>query len=277
MLDRKDGMTELDELQVLFNSERNQLTSTSKVAIWRLIIYIVAVAIWSIEKLFDIHQAEINTQIANQKKGTMNWYRDMALRFQYQFDLKEDSDEFINGAASTDEIANSKIIKYAAVNEADTVGTLVIKIAGETNDRLAPITNDEQNAVIAYFEEIKYAGTRIRVINYLPDLLFLTIKIYRDPLVLDANGISIDGGKPVEAAIQQFMKELPFNGELVLAHLIDKLQSVKGVKIPHLIVAESSWVNANGGYDNPQQIDVKTVSISGYFEIPNFDNITYVV
>jgi len=266
MLDRKDSMTELDEL-----------TSTSKVAIWRLIIYIVAVSIWTIEKLFDTHKAEIDTEIANQKKGSLNWYRYMALQFQNGFNLIFDTDKFENDNATDVEIANSKIIKYAAVNEADTVGTIIIKIAGETDDVLAPISEDQQFAVIAYFEEIKYAGTRIRVINYLPDRLYLTIKIYRDPLVLSADGNSIDGGKPVETAIKEFMKELPFNGELVLAHLIDKLQAVKGVKIPHLIVAKSSWINAAGGYDEPQQIDVKTVTVSGYFEIPNFDNISYVV
>ena len=267
MLDKKASIAELSDL-----------TSTSKVAIWRLFIYIVAVAIWSIEKLFDHHQIEINTKIANQKKGTLAWYRYMALNFQYGFDLIQDSDEFINTGVTQEEIENSKIIKYAAVNEGDEVGTIVVKIAGENNGVLTPITPSQKDSVVSYFEEIKYAGTRIRVINYLPDRLYLTIKIFRDPLVLNADGTSIiNGGKPVEDAILEFLKELPFNGELVLAHLIDKLQQVEGVKIPHLLLAQSSWVDGSGGYSAPQTINVKTIAVSGYFEIQNFDNITYVV
>lgn len=47
--------------------ELNELNSTSKTALWRLWIYIVAVAIWSLEKLFDLHRADINERIRVQK------------------------------------------------------------------------------------------------------------------------------------------------------------------------------------------------------------------
>jgi hypothetical protein len=71
---------------------------------------------------------------------------------------------------------------------------------------------------------------------------------------------------------------LPFDGELVLAHLIDKLQKAEGVVIPHLINAESQAIDINTNlYNEAQPIDVKTIPESGYFTIPNFDNISYVV
>jgi hypothetical protein len=97
--------------------------------------------------------------------------------------------------------------------------------------------------------------------------------------VINADGLSIvNGNKPVEEAIQEYMKELPFNGELVLAHLVDKLQQVEGVKIPHIINAESKIIDVNTGiYLAQQPINVKTVPESGYFTIPNFDNVSYVV
>lgn len=250
----------------------------SLVSIENIIFDIISYAIYLLSLLFDTHQKEINQQIANQKKGSLNWYRYMALSFQYGFDLIPDTDKFDNSNATIEQIESSKIIKYAAVNDAETPGTIVVKIAGETDSVLSPITSTQMEALTAYFEEIKYAGSRIRIINYLPDLLFLTLKIYRDPLVINEDGTSIiNGGKPVETAIKEFMKELPFNGELVLAHLVDKIQAVEGVRIPHLIEASSSWVDAQGGYGTPQQIDVKTIAVSGYFKIPNFDTISYVV
>lgn len=255
------------------------LTSQSKVSIYRLIVFVVAFAIWFLEMLFDKHKSEIDIALYNQKSGRLPWYRYMALKFQYGFDLLIDSDEFDNAIATTAQINASKIIKYAAVNEGDLQGIIIVKIAGETAGKLAPITAEAKTAVDAYFNEIKYAGSRINVINYLPDRLFLQLQIYRDPLVLDANGTSIlNGGKPVETAINEFMKELPFNGELILAKLIDKIQQVEGVKIPHLLVALSSWIDINtNDYATPTIINVKTIPVSGYFEIENFNTISYVV
>ena len=74
------------------------------------------------------------------------------------------------------------------------------------------------------------------------------------------------------------MKNLPFDGELVLAHLVDALQQVEGVRIPHIILAESKWIDAQtGGYGNYETIDVKAFPNSGYFKLENFENISYVV
>ena len=72
------------------------------------------------------------------------------------------------------------------------------------------------------------------------------------------------------------MRELPFNGQLVLAHLVDKLQKVSGVDIPDLKHAETSWIDAaTNDYGQIQTIDVKKIPESGYFEIVDFNNITY--
>ncbi len=261
-----------------------ELNSTSKVAVWRLWVYITAFAIWTLEKLFDQHKKEVDEVLAELKPHTARWYRNKALAFQYGFDLLEDSDKFSHltpegGTYSEEQIANSRIVKYSAVTESETESRLIVKIATEQGGELQPITAEQKASFEAYMSEIKDAGVRITTINYLPDILKLQMKIYRDPLVLDENGQSIlTGEKPVEKAIKEYLKNLPFNGELVLAHLVDALQQVEGVKIPHIILAESKWIDAGtNGYGNYQPIEVKTIPISGYFKIENFSNISYVV
>lgn len=256
-----------------------ELNSTSKVAVWRLWVYITAVAIWTLEKLFDQHKMEVHTALSELKPHTARWYRNKALAFQYGFDLLEDSDKFNNTGKSEDEISNSKIIKYAAVTEAQTESRLIVKIATEQGGELQPISQGQKASFDAYLNEIKDAGVRITTINYLPDILGLQMKIYRDPLVLDENGMSIlTGEKPVEKAIKAYLKKLPFDGELVLAHLVDELQKVEGVKIPHIILAESKWIDAGtNGYGQFQPIEVKAIPVSGYFKIENFNGISYVV
>ena len=275
----------IDEIKAEIISAKEQepslseLNSTSKVAIWRLWVYITAFVIWTLEKIFDEHKREVSEALSELKPHTARWYRNKALAFQYGFNLHSETDLFDNTGKSKEEIENSKIIKYSAVTEADTESRLIVKIATEQGGELQPISQGQKASFDAYINEIRDAGVRITTINYLPDILKLQMKIYRDPLVLDENGQSIlTGEKPVEKAIKEYFKKLPFNGELVLAHLVDSLQQVEGVKIPHIILAESKWIDAEtNGYGNFQPIEVKTIPISGYFKIENFNGIEYVV
>ncbi|MCT4698090.1 nucleotidyltransferase [Tenacibaculum haliotis] len=255
------------------------LTSTSKVSIWLHLLYIVAVCVGDLKQYFSSHRTYIDERLANQKSGTLPWYRSMALAFQYGFDLITDTDTFDNNNADEQAIEDSKIIKYAAVNEGDKPGTIVIKVATEESGKLAILTPEAETSVKQYFKEIGFAGDRITIINHLADKLFLNIRIYIDPLVLEVNGMSkLNGNKPVEEALQEFMKELPFNGEMLLQSMVDKLQVVEGVKVAHLVEIKSSSLDAVGGnHGTPQVIEVSKIPLSGYFEIETFDNINYVV
>ena len=253
------------------------LNSTSKVAIWRLWVYIISVAIWSLEKLFDQHRADIDKRLAELKPHTARWYRSKALAFQYGFDLLPDSDKFNNVGHTEEQIEASKIVKYSAVIESKNEGRLRVKIAGEQGETLQPITDAQKQAFEAYLQEIKDAGVRLSVVNYQPDILHLQMKIVYDPLVLDSNGQSIiHATKPVEETIKSYLKRLPFNGELVLAHLIDALQQAEGVKIPHLVLAQSKNITSNGEYGAFETIEISKIPTAGYFTIDNFNDITYI-
>ncbi len=247
----------------------NGLTSTSKSAIWRLLIYIVAFAIWTLEKLFDLHSSEVDAKLEQLKPHTARWYRNKALAFQYGFDLIQDTDRFDNNGKTPEEIEAAKIIKYSAVTESEDESRLIVKIATEQDGKLTPVTTEQQAAFEAYLFEVKDAGVRTTVINYLPDRLKLNIRIVRDMLVLDANGMDITTGKyPVNDAIEQFMKELPFNGELSLQKLVDKIQKVKGVKDLALDLASTAWIDADvNGYGDWENIDISKIPVSGYFAV----------
>lgn len=253
------------------------LNSNSKVAIYRLFVFVVAFSIWILETLFDTHKHEVDSIIEAKFPHRPSWYRNKALAFQYGHVLIMDTDKYDNTGFTDEEIETSKVIKYSAVTKSG--GQVRIKIAAETAGVLTPITPEVKNAFDFYIDEITDMGVNYLVINVLPDILLLNIQIYRDPLVLDSNGMSIlNANYPVQEAINEYMKELPFNGELVLAHLTDKLQKVEGVKIPHIVNAQSLAIDIDTNvYKDAEPINVKTVPVSGYFTIPNFDNITYVV
>jgi hypothetical protein len=254
------------------------IDSTSKVSVWGNFVSLIAFSIWLLENLFDTHKKEVDELIEAKMPHRPSWYRTKALAFQYGFDLLtqrnefgllEDTDKFDNTGYTTEQIEASKVIKYAAVTKSG--GQLFIKIATETAGVLAPIAPAVKTAFGAYMEEIADCGVKYLVVNNLPDRLVLGMKIYINPLVLDLNGMKLGplgGGYPVQDAIEEFMKALPFNGELVLAHLVDKLQKVEGVLIPHIYNATSQAIDISSGQYLPAEfIDVKTVPVAGYFEV----------
>ena len=256
-----------------------QLTSTSKVAAFRLFAYIIASSIWLLESIFDNHKKEIDTALYEQKSGTPRWYRNMSLAFQYGFDLLEDSDKFDNTGYTDDQIEASKIIKYCSVKESIESNRLTIKVAGESGDALQPLDDTQITAFLQYMSEVKYAGVKLNVVNNPADKLLLNMQIYRDVLVIDENGVSIlNGDKPVEKAIRSYMKTLPFDGVLVLNDLIAHLRAVEGVDDANITIATSSFYDtATSSYTAFQPINVKTIPVAGYFEIENFNTVTYVV
>lgn len=273
-------MRTIDEIfdRIIYDKEQSAelavLNSTSKVAVWRLWAYIVAVAIWTHEQIFAAHRQEIEDLLLLKKPHTARWYAGKAKAFQYGFQLLPDSDVYNpltpEGRTYTDEqVAASKIVKYAAVTESDTDSRLIVKIATESGGKLSPISDDQKTSFEAYFSEIKDAGTKITVINYRPDKLALNLKIFRDAKIISKTGESIlNGTKPVEAALEAFMKELPFDGELVLNSLIDKLQAVPGVVNPHLVSAQTKWIDPSANdYGNYEWINISKIPESGYFEI----------
>lgn len=268
-----NGLTNSSQTMTFFQKVWNYFfgeeRSTSKVAIWQLWVYIVAFVIYTLEVLFDIHRTDVSEKLSKLKPHTARWYRNKALAFQYGFDLLEDSDNFNNENATDEQIETSRIIKYSAVTEAEDESRLIVKIATENDEILSPVDATQYDAFKNYIAEIKDAGVKVTIINYLPDRLKLNIRIVRDALVLDSNGMNRNTAEfPVNDAIQQFMKELPFNGELSIQKLEEKLLAVNGVQDLSIDLAETSWIDGeSSAYGDWQPIDISKIPNAGYFTV----------
>ncbi|AVF49360.1 nucleotidyltransferase [Elizabethkingia anophelis] len=249
--------------------ELSGMGSNSKSAFWNLMFYIVAYAIYTHEQIFGAHQAELEVLLRKEKAHGLLWYREKAKAFQYGFQLLPDKDQFDNTGKTPEQIEASKIIKYAAISEEEKESRLVLKIATETNGKLSPITESQYNGFRAYANEYRDAGVKLTIVNYLPDILKMRLQIRVDDKIIDENGYHrLQGNKPFEDAINEFMKELPFNGELMLNSLVDKLQKVPGVIDPWLFTADSKWIDPkSGGYGNYEPIQISKIPSSGYFDI----------
>ncbi len=264
ILTARSNALSLAALEVLTDNEKNtlvNLTSTSKVAIWRLWVYILSVGIWTLEKLFDTHKTEINDLIALNKIHNFDWYIDESKAFQFGFSLNNFG-EYDNTGVDENLLIASKIVKQVAI--VSLASKLQIKIAKEdTTGELTPLTQTETASFSQYMERRKDAGTRLIILSRVADDLKVNYDIFYDPQVLDLNGMRHDGtdDTPVQSKIQQFTRELEFNGELILTKLTDFLQTIEGVKIPVLKSAEAKYAA------NPYTaIDERYVPDSGYFK-----------
>lgn len=256
------------------NNALNELSSTSKVAIWRLWVYVIAYAIWVLESLFDVHKKEVDEALLSLKPHSARWYRSKALAFQYGFDLLFDSDKFNNKNKTEEQIKSSKIIKYSAVTESEDESRLIVKIATEKDNKLLPINPGEYDAFKSYIAEIKDAGVKVTVINYLPDRLKLNVTVKRDRLLLNKDGVNMLTAKePVKEAIIGFLKKLPFNGELSIQALTDEIQKADGVEDVVIDSAQSAWIDASKNeYGNYENIYMSKIPVAGYFEVNLNDN-----
>ena len=242
----------------------------SKVSIESLLLYIVAVGIWTLEKLFDTHTAEVTDYIATMKPHSLRWYVEKAKAFLYGVPLVDGSDQHDTTGMTDEQIAQAQIVTFAACTESN--ATLYLKVAKAGP---APLTADEKAAFVAYLHEIKDAGVRIDVISEQGDYLKLDMVIYYDPLLINADGeCKADGTKVVEQAIKDYIENIPFNGEFRKNELEDAIQAVDGVVMVEFVAAYHSETGAEDTYD---EVVPYCKPASGYFKFDNADlsDVTY--
>lgn len=192
----------------------------SAVSILNLIIYIVAMAARTVEWLHDQFRAEVEARIAAAFPGTVSWYWNKIMQFQYGYDLNEN--------AVYDEIdTDAQIVKHCAVFEVDNGIIVKVNKGTLTYDQL---TQTELDALTEYVQRIKFAGTVAYVYSFNPDELDLEINIWRDPMVLDEDMNRIIDGEPVITnAIVDYLNGIAYGGVLNKTKLIDAIQAVEGV------------------------------------------------
>lgn len=244
MISEKESNAQLSALQPAIDTGQTlltDLTSASKVAIWRLLFFVVAVGIWSHEKIFDLHKAEIEQRATEIVSGTLRWYRDQALKFQYGDALiwNDEILKFEYAPTST----GAKIVAQASATEpAGSNNQVRIKVARlNTSNELEPLDPSQATAFYNYINQIKFAGTNVAITNISADLLKLQIEVVYNPLLLTNTGelISDPGVYPVRDAINNFIKFLPFDAIFNRNKFIDAMQSATGVVDPIINVIEA--------------------------------------
>ncbi|WP_312091088.1 hypothetical protein [Chryseobacterium sp.] len=263
------------------------LNSKSKTAIWRLLFECVAWVLYNFALSALLHLQEIKELIANQKVFNLRRYSSEALRFQYGFDLQDENDQFkptftqngVEVIATDEQIEVSKIVKYAKTNRVveNNRAKIVMKIAPENLDDI--FSNEVMQAFSKYIEEIAPSGDHVTIINYLPDMLKFSFKVKYDPMVLKSDGMSIITAKyPVNEAIENFLKNLSFNGELSVQKFESAIMAVDGVEDIQTLQVQSKWIDpAQNGYGFYQPVNMSVIPASGRFKVEDYTGLQFIV
>jgi hypothetical protein len=243
----KENLTSLDALVPNPDTAQtllSDLSSTSKVAIWRLFVWLVSFLIWTHEQIFAQHVIQIEETASQIVPGVARWYKNQALLFQLGYSLEWDGDKYTYSDTTSEEAVDSRIITQAAA--IDVSGQVQIKVAKGTLGSFSALSTDEKLAFDAYIELIQFAGVDIVNISAVADWLKLYYTVEYDPLVLDSEGKLLSDGatKPVEVAILNHIQALPFNSDLRITKLTDSIQEAEGVVN---LVCDSADGSSNAG------------------------------
>ena len=232
IITEKETFSSLDDLVPNPDSAQtflDDLTSSSKVAIWRLQFWVMAVAIFIHESLFDTFKADVETRALEIIPATTRFYVLEALKFQLGDELIFTDGTFKFEDSTSAAALAKKIITQASARDINQVVTL--KIAKDDGSGgLEKLTPTEVTAFEAYLDNIKIAGTKTIVISDDPDLLKVAYTIQFDPLVMKEDGTLIeDGTSPVQEAIDAYIEGLPFDSIFRVQDLTDAIQLARGV------------------------------------------------
>jgi len=271
----KASMSELDSFVVSADNNSTSdtadelvldLTSNSKVANWRLWLWIFAVGSWIIDMLFDRQKADITAIMDAKRCHRPQWYAQESKKFQYGYALVWANNQW---EYATDDAA-SRIVKYCAASEKKN-GTVTLKVATEVNGARVPLTVQQFEAFKEFWAKWKDAGVRLEFVNLPADNLKIDVVIVRDRMVLNSDNSLIRSNSvfPIKDALSAFALGLEFDGVMMISKLEDAIQAAEGVvdvKIKHAYLMPSGGIYTEIAMSSDTASGYLTISQSSLYE-----------
>jgi hypothetical protein len=198
--DISTGITANSELSGLapsnasFDDLLQEFNTNSKVSAWRIMAYVFAVGVWTVELLFDQYLYQLGVNAESYIVGTKPWYVKLVKNY------------------------NTISIPYVAVRELPN-GTLKVKVL---NFEQKPLSLSELQELAGYLNARKFVGTRLLLSSVNPDLVRVDID------VTCTNRSLSDVSTEVAVVIVNYLSST-FDGDLYSIRLIDEVQKVRGV------------------------------------------------
>lgn len=217
------------------------LDSTSTVAIWKTIFYIMAVVIASFEQLQDVFYTNVKLEAAKLPTGVNAWYAQTLLKYQEGYNVSYNKET--GRVEYLVEDTTAQILRVATCENEGV--NIVLKTAKDDGaGGLEKLTSIEIDSVRQYIDEFKFAGPQIVLVSSDPDVLRLAMNVKLDKTIINNLGQSIKDITvyPIEDAINNFLmtfQNINYNSTIEIIDLVDAIQAVDGVKNVKITLAQA--------------------------------------
>lgn len=246
--------------------------SFSPVSLESILFYIIAACCHVLEVFFDNHKRDVDEKISRAVVASVPWYHKTALQFQYGDSLV--FDELTRQYVYEVTDIEKQVVRYAAVRD---LGTSVrILVSGDRDGRPEQLSNDVLTSFKSYMNRVKIAGVVLSIHSLPADLITVSATVHIDPLVIGRDGKRIsDGTRPVEEAIENYLKGIIYGGTFNKTRLVDAIQVVEGVFDVELL---SCRYSTDGGNDYKDISGNNYTAMGGSFMVSGLTNtLAYVV
>lgn len=205
----------------------SEMESDSKVSIYNGWAYVCAAAISSFETIMDIFKASVENTINNRINGTPQFYVNQSYKYQDGDSLIVSEDGTEVSYPAIDE--SKKIITRASYEESTVSGgsldkMLLIKVATGSTGNLYPLTAEELVRFTSYLDKIKFAGTNIKAVSKVGDVLIPRLTVFHDGLLPEAIIRT-----RVRDALISFTTSLSFDSSLYVTKLMDAITAIDNI------------------------------------------------
>jgi len=180
LINEKNSQPSLSALQPSIDDEQtllSDLTTPSRVADWRVWLFIMSVAIWIHEGIIELFEQEIEDIVSKAAPGTAPWIQDKVFKFQYDSGTAQIAKliDFVVTYPVVD--AAKRIVSRCSVK---TYPNRIVKIKVAKGATPGALSSPEIDALSSYVELLLPAGVKANIISLASDELYLNADIYLD-------------------------------------------------------------------------------------------------
>jgi hypothetical protein len=244
----------------------------SRVGILNLWADVVSLCINVHEQLFDKHKSDVELLVDNAIPGTEKWIQSKVFEFQYDVTTPQYV-ELVDYVPAYPTIDTSlQIITRCSVISLGN-GRITIKVA--KSEPPVALSAPEKTALEGYITAIIPAGPYVTISTQDSDKLYIDAEVFYDGQYVDSIQAT------VEAAIKDYLDNLPFDGDVLNSKIQDAIQSVDGVN--DVVINEVKARKDTTPISGATVVARKWSTVAGYIEEETTssntwsDTITYTV
>lgn len=194
--------------------------SNSNRAIWRLFSYVVAVAILLLEQIMDVFRADNEIKINQAIPETASWLTNKVFEFQYS--ATNPQILTLDNLVPTYNVVDTSLQIITRCSVVTTISNKVLIKVAKSEPPVA-LSGTELSALQGYVNDIGVAGVSYTCFSTDADRVYINADIfYNGQYSATIQGMVIN-------SITNYLKNLPFNGQLQISDLEFAIRNTTGV------------------------------------------------